>query len=266
MALDDLVAQYQSLPTWAQIGIPIGGVGVVALIALHKPSSSGDIISGGGTSTGGSNPGGDTGAGTPPPQQPTPPPPPVITQPPSKPPDQTPPDYPQAPPPILPPQTPTITPNPNLGAYGSQINAANVGTLYGQLPAAYKNAYSGFINGPYAGQQQIGTDVVPGWTGPGTQLQLGQAAAVTQYQSDFAAGGVNVNAFTTSTGIAAQFAQGSQKQALTDPAIIAQYQPIPASGVASLAAAYALTHPNAAPSASQQSRWLSQPIANNFIS
>ncbi len=55
---DDLAAQYSALPSWAQIGIPVAGLGGVAFIALHKGSGSTAVVSGPGVSAGASNGGG----------------------------------------------------------------------------------------------------------------------------------------------------------------------------------------------------------------
>ena len=57
---DDLAAQYGALPSWAQIGVPIAGLGGIAYIALHKGSSATSVVSGPGVSAGASN--GSTGA------------------------------------------------------------------------------------------------------------------------------------------------------------------------------------------------------------
>ena len=55
---DDLAAQYTALPSWAQIGIPVAGLGGIAYIALHKGSGGTAVVSGPGVSAGASNGGG----------------------------------------------------------------------------------------------------------------------------------------------------------------------------------------------------------------
>lgn len=60
--LEDLIARFQALPTWAQIGIPAAGIGGVALIAMRgKSSSATTTASGPGVSAGG--PSSDSGGG-----------------------------------------------------------------------------------------------------------------------------------------------------------------------------------------------------------
>ena len=58
---DDLAAQYTALPSWAQIGIPVAGLGGIAYIALHKGSST-SVVSGPGVSAGAGNGGGSAGS------------------------------------------------------------------------------------------------------------------------------------------------------------------------------------------------------------
>jgi hypothetical protein len=84
VALDNLLMQFENLPTWAKVGIPVAAVGGIAVIALHKGSSTpqGGNVYGGDTSSGGAGTGGggsvsSGGSGVsnePPPQSPPPPP------------------------------------------------------------------------------------------------------------------------------------------------------------------------------------------------
>ncbi len=60
---DDLAAQYSALPSWAQIGIPVAGLGGIAYIALHKGSST-STVAGPGVSAGASNGGAGASAGS----------------------------------------------------------------------------------------------------------------------------------------------------------------------------------------------------------
>ena len=61
---DDLAAQYSALPSWAQIGIPVAGLGGIAYIALHKGGGATSVVSGPGVSAGASNGGGGNNAST----------------------------------------------------------------------------------------------------------------------------------------------------------------------------------------------------------